>query len=341
MEVELNSFMASHCKMVRIIIAIIASLVMQALILYNKRIIRCPSEALRRFYAQGRIEFHAGLDVWIRDVGDGPIACVCLHGFPVSSFDFSRVISAWEKSVARCSRRIIAFDFIGFGASAEAPNDLDFDLQTDILESILAHRDLDLSTRVVILAHDYGCTVAQELFARLRERSRPVPPAIFLNAGLIPEAHRPTGPQLMAACLPRLTGCILDPFFLRVSLSRLFLAPLTMSDVSDMWHIMSRHKLTLFHRLNYMYHRRTNRTRWIEALVYANESLIVLIGRQDPVSGESVAAAVTRHSPRVRVKWIESAGHWPHWERPDVVRTAIVNLVVQREKMYSMESCSR
>src|SRR5262252_6217267 len=100
-------------------------------------------------------------NVFVRTGGAGDW-CTLLHGFPTSSFDWHRV---WDALAA--SRRVLAFDFLGFGDS-DKPADHAYSLieQTDLVEALWRAHGV---RRTALVAHDYGVSVAQELLARLAE----------------------------------------------------------------------------------------------------------------------------------------------------------------------------
>lgn len=282
-----------------------------------------------RFYAQGRLEKHCGHRIWMREFGRGALTFVLLHGFPTSSFDFSPLVEAW---VAKDATRLLVFDFVGFGGSSTAPCRLTIGEQTDVLESVLARGSLDPARgKTLFLAHDYGCTVAQELTARLKERGRAAPPMLLLNAGLLPEAHRPTVAQSIASRFPSIAGSLLAPIVLKHALRPLFGCAVSDEFVATSWVGMRRHAATVFCRLDYMRERRERRERWLGALRHAaaTAELLLVFGRDDPVSGRTVVAAVQRQVPRARALMLRGTGHWPHVERPNVVLRAALSLATR------------
>jgi pimeloyl-ACP methyl ester carboxylesterase len=73
--------------------------------------------------------------------------CTLLHGFPTSSFDWHRV---WDALRAR--RRLLAFDFLGFGDS-DKPSDHDYSIheQADLTELLWEQHGI---AETAIVAHD-------------------------------------------------------------------------------------------------------------------------------------------------------------------------------------------
>jgi pimeloyl-ACP methyl ester carboxylesterase len=144
---------------------------------------------LRAWWAEGerlRLSFGgAERNVFRARIGSGP-AMTLLHGFPSSSHDWAKAAPALA-----VHNTVLAPDFLGFGAS-EKPAEHRYSLheQADLVEALWAAEGIE---ETVLVAHDYGVSVAQELLARAGEGSLGVElsQAHFMNGGLYPELHRP------------------------------------------------------------------------------------------------------------------------------------------------------
>ena len=101
-----------------------------------------------------------GLRVATHDDGpqDAPVVTY-LHGFPASSLD---IVPTAER--IGDERRILTLDFPGFGAS-DKPTGHRYSIHAcaDAVEDLWAFHGV---TGSVLVAHDYGVSVAQELLAR-------------------------------------------------------------------------------------------------------------------------------------------------------------------------------
>src|SRR5207244_10291153 len=139
--------------------------------------------------------------------GSGPWL-TALHGFPTSSWDWAKVVPELERRF-----RVLCFDFLGFGDS-DKPRAHRFSIfeQADLTEALW--RALGVEETVVV-AHDYGATVAQELLARSETAAR-VTSVILLNAAIYVRLARPLLIQRLLAA--RLTG----PIVARVVTERTF-----------------------------------------------------------------------------------------------------------------------
>src|ERR1044071_1036324 len=120
---------------------------------------------LEDWHLGGHTFNHNGYNVFYRAGGiDSSEALVCLHGFPTSSWEWNRL---WPSLCAHW--RVMAFDMIGYGFS-DKPHRYDYSIgdQADLCEELLNALHM---TRVHIIAHDVGDSVAQELLARHTERA--------------------------------------------------------------------------------------------------------------------------------------------------------------------------
>lgn len=97
-------------------------------------------------YTEHRVPVSGG-SLYVRDyAGDGP-AFVPMHGFPDNLHIYDEIIPY----LVAAGRRVVAFDFLGFGASDKPGHGYSYPQQMGDLEAVIAHRDLD---RIVPMAHD-------------------------------------------------------------------------------------------------------------------------------------------------------------------------------------------
>ena len=220
---------------------------------------------------------------------------------------------------------------IGFGFSPK-PRPYAYSIadQADLQEALLAHLGV---TRVHVLAHDFGDTVAQELLARHEERrgrGLVIESVCFLNGGLFPEAHRPTRAQ-------RLVAGPLGPLLVRAFDARRFgkqLAAIfgprtqpTPQELDDFWRlVVEGDGLPLVPQLlGYMKERRLFRERWVGALVSTSVPRRLVVGARDPISGESLIARYRELVPQADVVVLPEIGHYPQVEAPQAVLEALAS----------------
>jgi pimeloyl-ACP methyl ester carboxylesterase len=285
----------------------------------------------------GKTFQHHRHEIFFRDEGAGNAALLLVHGFPTSSWDWAPV---WDTLCAKFPR-IIAPDMIGFGFSAK-PADYDYSIfdQADLHEALLAQLGV---SRVHILAHDYGDTVAQELLARHAERHEQLALAspiaagpgpviescVFLNGGLFPETHRPRPIQ-------KLLLTPLGPLLSRLTSRRAFghsfsavFGPATQPrpDELDAFWDLIRHNggNRIMHRLiRYIPERHANRERWVGVLKQTKVPLRVINGPLDPVSGQHMVDRYRELVPKPDTVVLGGIGHYPQVEDPHAVLRAFL-----------------
>lgn len=265
--------------------------------------------------------------VFVRTGGNGGW-CTLLHGFPTSSFDWHH---AWDALAAE--HRLLAFDFLGFGDS-DKPVEHAYSIheQADLTERVWALHGVE---RTVLLVHDYGVSVAQELLARQRDGTLAVAieRAVFLNGGLYPELHRPqpgqlllldpeTGPQIGKVMNAEVFGRSLLPTFSPGH-------PPSPEDLADAWASVARRGgPAVAHLLiRYIRDREQHRDRWIDALERSDLPRAFVWGMLDPVSGAHMAERIAIGLPDAELVRLGDVAHWPQLEAPEVVTPHLVRLL--------------
>lgn len=278
--------------------------------------------SLEDWRRRGRTYRHRGHEIFYVDEGRGD-ALVCIHGFPTATWDWAPL---WPELTARY--RVIAPDMIGFGFSAK-PRDYHYSIldQADLFEGLLAQLGV---TKALLLAHDYGDTVAQELLARFNERQRSgqlglmLRSVCFLNGGLFPETHRP---RLVQKLLHGPFGPLVSRLMNRRGFDRSFSAifgPDTQpskQDLAAFWQLLAHNGgQRIMHKLiRYMAERREHRARWVGALTSAKIPLRVIDGAVDPVSGAHMVARYRELVPNPDTVLLPTIGHYPQVEAPQAV----------------------
>lgn len=258
--------------------------------------------------------------IFYRAEGSGD-PLLLIHGFPTASWDFFPI---WPALVAR--HRVLALDMLGFGFSAKPrPHRYSIFEQADLFEDFLAREQV---TRVTVLAHDYGVTVAQELLARQPGAAARIDRLYLLNGGLFPETHR-------ALAMQKLLASPVGPLLARVSSYRTFASsmrriwgtvrPPDDTELRAMWQLVSHAEgaAVLPLLLRYMEERRRNRSRWVGALTSAAIPIRLINGLVDPISGAHMVARYRELVPNPDVVELPGVGHYPQVEAPDRVLAAL------------------
>jgi pimeloyl-ACP methyl ester carboxylesterase len=261
-----------------------------------------------------------GHRLFARTGGDGaPLLLV--HGFPTSSWDWSRL---WPRLEGR--HRLLAIDALGFGRS-DKPRDFAYSVaaSADQWQDFVVAQG---ATHAHVLAHDYGDSVVQELLARQLEGKLPfrIEAVAFLNGGLFPEAHR-------ALAMQRWLAGPLGPLFARLagygrfaaSLRRICAVPLDEEELREHWRLLRLRDghLRLPALLGYLRERRDKRARWVGALRGDGPPLRFVVGVEDPVSGAHMARAWRAQVANASVVELPGVGHYPQIEDAAAVLHAV------------------
>ena len=186
----------------------------------------------------GTVERVRGRRIFVREsagANDAP-ALLLLQGYPSSSFDWRHAFSMLP------GRRLIAFDFLGYGLS-DKPRDHRYSLsaQADIAEEI-AGRFAPAS--VVLVAHDMGSSVSTELLARDSEGQLTfeLASALLFNASLVRErASLLWGQRLLLSRLGPLAARLTSESGFRRQFGGIFSRehPLGEEEAADQWSLLA------------------------------------------------------------------------------------------------------
>jgi pimeloyl-ACP methyl ester carboxylesterase len=272
---------------------------------------------------RGRDEEFRGRRIHVfRRGGRGPLL-VFLHGFPSSSYDWRELLEL------ETEHAVIAPDFLGFGLS-EKPRDIDYSLhwQADLIEDLI--RREARPTKVFLVAHDMGTSVATELMARDLEgiHDLEIAGALLLNGSMVQGAASPTLAQ-------KVLRSRMGPLFSRLSSERFFRQqfgsifspghPLSDEEADDQWALVcAGGGRTLNHKtIAYMEERYRYADRWHGALREWEKPLSLAWGMLDPVATTAVLEAVLALRPAAPVTRFEDLGHYPQIEDPTRVNAAL------------------
>jgi pimeloyl-ACP methyl ester carboxylesterase len=254
--------------------------------------------------------------------GDGPLL-LFLHGFPSSSYDWRALLDL------ETGRTALSPDFLGFGLS-EKPRDHDYTLhwQADLVEELVRRRGE--SSRVFIVGHDMGTSVATELMARDLEGTleMELTGGLLLNGSMIQDAASPTlGQRLLRSAVGPLFSRLSSERFFRQQFGSIFSPghPLTEEEAEDQWALVcAGGGRTIAHKtIRYMEERFRHAERWHGALANWPKPLSLAWGMLDPVATERVLDAILELRPAAPLSRFEDLGHYPQIEDPGRVADAL------------------
>jgi len=275
----------------------------------------CGVVALEEWQQGGKWFTYEGHAIFSRMAGRGE-PLVLLHGFPTASWDWNRI---WPMLVQ--NNNVLAADMLGFGFS-DKPREHTYSIedQADLMQGLLDGLGLE---SVHLFAHDYGCSVAQELLAREQEGMLPfrITSVCFLNGALFPEVHNPL---MIQRLLRSPLGGLISRGLTRGSFERSFLKLFgsksipSQRDMDDFWHLLTYNngRGILHHLIQFMEDRRCHRHRWVSALQNARQPMRLISGTADPVSGAAMVQRYLEMIPDADVVQLRNVGHYPHFESP-------------------------
>lgn len=254
--------------------------------------------------------------------GEGPLL-VLLHGFPTSSYDWRHLLELLP------DRKILAFDFLGFGLS-DKPRDHTYTLswQADLTEELtLRYGD---GRPVYVCAHDLGTSVATELLARdlAGELTFDLSGVLLFNGSILIERSNPTLAQkLLRGPLGPLAARFANEAFFRRQFASVFSGshPPTPEDMADNWALMTHNEGNrLGHKLvSYMDERVIYADRWHGAVTNWTGDLKLLWGLEDPVAVTEVLEGLIELRPDLPVVRFDDLGHYPQIEDPSRFTAAL------------------
>lgn len=278
---------------------------------------------VRAWQERGQSEEFRGYGIHsFRQAGEGPLLLL-LHGFPSSSYDW-RLLLDRDLPPNR-----LAFDFLGFGLS-DKPRGHDYSLfwQADLTEELV--RRHGEGRPVLILAHDMGTSVANELMARDLEGKLEMEIAgiVLFNGSMVLEVASPTPAQrALRSPLGPLVARLSSERFFRHQFGSVFSAahPLSDEEAADQWSLVCHNGgRTLGHRLvSYMDQREKHAARWHGAISEWPGALSLAWGMRDPVATTAVLAALRELRPGVAVSELSELAHYPQLEDPQRLAGAL------------------
>jgi pimeloyl-ACP methyl ester carboxylesterase len=273
------------------------------------------------WHTSGQRIAYRGIQLFVNVCGDGAPVLV-LHGFPTSSYDFTRVIPLLSDRY-----RLILFDYPGFGFS-DKPRQFNYSLfeYADAAQTVAAHFGLE---RVLMFTHDIGDSVGLELL----RRGTPVVEKLVMMNGSVFSIPLDDIKMLMMQrlLLHHFTGPLISKLRLfrksvfASTFNKIFGQPLPGEDIDAFWSLLQYNDgVGVYHQLiGYMRERWQHQQEWLDTLQSHCEPLTVIWGQADPVATPEVADIIRQRRSDATDIRLEGIGHYPHWEAPRRVAAAV------------------
>jgi pimeloyl-ACP methyl ester carboxylesterase len=293
--------------------------------------------------ARGRLLSLPQGEVWVLDqppaddAGLDPV--LLLHGFPTCSFDWRHVLPALSRR-----RRVVAFDFPGFGLSAKPDRRYSLRHQADVAESVCAALGLG---RIALVTHDMGDSVGGELLARDLDGDLDfeISRRVLANGSIYLELAQLTPGQLFLLDLPdarleppaqrsageRPAGERDEGAAMRTALAATF-APDHQpgpDELAAQWALIARndgHHL-LPRTIRYIEDRRAEEARFTGAIERHPSPLGVVWGDRDPIAVVAMVDRLLERRPDATPATLDGVGHYPMIEDPERFAAATVRFL--------------
>ncbi len=277
------------------------------------------------------------INVFVLEIGEKTASSnetlLILHGFPESSYSFHKVIDGLLSKY----KRIILFDFIGFGLSDKPNKHYTYSIfeQTDL--ALFVFKQLQI-TGGHLLAHDMGDTIATELVYRA---TYDLLPAWFMHG--FQSVTFTNGNMVVEKAKLRITQKILltkfgGPILSNLSSYALFKQQvksasgsqqLEEQEIKILWQqILHKGGKGIFYKLIAYYkdRMRFQNVRWLPALSASTIPIKICWGNADSVA----RIAIARHlkemvCPNAVLIEIEGLGHFGQLENPEVWLNAVLS----------------
>lgn len=244
-----------------------------------------------------------------------------LHGFPTSSWDFAEVAR-----LVASDRRVVLFDFLGFGLS-DKPVDSGYSLFEQAEVAVLVARSAGI-TRAHVWAHDMGTSVATELCARRERGLLPfeMESLTLMNGSVhIEMASLTLGQHLLLSPVRDLFARLSSKRVFVTQMRRIFGRPVGDDELDGMWELLAREdgRRRLPAIIRYVHERTRFRRRWIGALERLDRPALIAWGTRDPVCVIGIAQQLAREIRGSELVLWDDLGHYPQVEDPARVARTI------------------
>lgn len=331
------------------------SVIYIAIIAYNEQNFEIEAEFsynLKNWFAKGKYFNYNDHKIFYlyekfeKDTRETPVI-VLLHGFPTSSYDYKRIWNQFMELNAGLNQRdfkpgsnsILTFDYLGYGFSDKPVNYTYsiFDM-ADMVEKLILHLNIE---SVVLVAHDVGDTVAQEILRRDNLKNQNhynIKKCILMNGGIMTDIYKPVlsqylmrdkylGPVVFSKYLFRFH------YFFKFSFRKLF-GEFNQPNNTELYDFFLGIKYNegnerLPQTVGYMQEREEWGSVWYDALNETSLPVLFIYGPADPINPRNKFPTKLREDlPNVKLSVLsETVGHYPHFEDSFTVFQLIKNFL--------------
>jgi pimeloyl-ACP methyl ester carboxylesterase len=289
------------------------------------------SDAVAQWRARGTVLDLESGPTFVVDVPPvderGKAPMFVLHGFPTCSYDWRAVLPAFGRD-----RRVVLFDFMGFGLSTKP--DVRYGIRRHADQAEQVARALDLHS-VVLVTHDMGDTVGGELLARDLEGilDLNIEARVLTNGSIYIEmAHLSTGQEFLLALGDEradVGGSGADRgsgFKAGIAATFSTAHPASEEELDAQWEFaaVDDGHMLLPRTIRYIEDRRAEQARFTGAIEHHPSPLGVVWGADDPIAVLPMTKRLLDVRPDARLTVLDGVGHYPMIEAPDEFAAAVL-----------------
>jgi len=273
---------------------------------------------IEKWQSFGNFHTILGKKVFVIDKGSSKRTIVILHGYPTSSYDYWMVIDKLSNKY-----RVIIHDHLGFGLS-EKPLNYSYSLIEQAEIALSLWKSLQLN-EVIILAHDYGTSVATEILARSQNSSI----SIKINTLILCNGSIHIELAKLRLIQKLLKNKRIGPLVAKLASQRTFVrnmkniwydsSKITTKELKEMWLLLiaGNGRKVLPKLTQYINERSIYWHRWIGALQQTEIPVKIVWATEDPVAVKDIAIKLHEEIPTSEIRFLEKTGHYPMLENPN------------------------
>ena len=280
--------------------------------------------------AKGQFQKIHGKNIFYIDTGKNTTSTplTILHGYPTSSFDYIHTLDKLSQN-----RRVVAHDHLGFGFS-DKPLNYSYSLIEQADHALALWKQLGID-ETILLAHDYGTSVATEIIARRAFGYEPVKikALILCNGSVHIELSQLRTIQKLLRS--KWTG----KYVAKLTTESIFVKNVRnvffdkkkadTNELKEHWKMLEHnggrkviHQLTQYISERYLFW-----DRWIGHLRQIDIPVFILWGKNDPVAIPAIAERLHEGIPHSKLIWIDEVGHFPMIEKPEEWSDEVIKIL--------------